>query len=369
MKLSCNIRRILKGGAPVPLYFFALAPIAWIYALIVSIRAYLYRIGAFKTNSLPCKVVSVGNITAGGTGKTPMVIDVARRILKNGLKAAIVTRGYGGGYEGRVAVVSDGSKVLLGPDDCGDEAAMLAESLPGVPVVMGSDRYRAGLLAVERFGPDVIILDDGFQHMFVRRDLNILLLDAGRPFGNGFTLPLGYLREPMGAVQRADLVVLTRADIAETADIRAAASSVADIAPAIPVIRAAHRPMRLRGVWGGGDVPLSEIAGRGVLAVSGIADPASFTLILQKLNAKITGSLDYDDHHAYSVLDLKEIEAKAAETGAFMVVTTEKDAVKLKRLAKPGFEMSALCIEMEQIEGEGALEGILNDRIMGLGRA
>jgi tetraacyldisaccharide 4'-kinase len=353
MNLSAKTRRILKGESPMPLYYFALAPFGFIYSLVVRARAAMYRAGLLKTHVLPCKVISVGNLTAGGTGKTPTVICLARKMAAKGLKIAVLTRGYGGSYEGRIAVVSDGDRLLQSPKEAGDEAVLLAMSLPDTPVIMGSDRYKAGLVAIERFKPDVVILDDGYQHLSLKRDLNILLLDVAHPFGNGFTLPMGYLREPACSIKRAGLIVLTRADTAS------GTGRISEIAPSIPVIRATHKPSGLRGLWDGENADLETLAGARVVAVSGIADPASFSLILQKFNAKMTKSFEYPDHHVYRPSDLAEIEAVAKETGASMAVTTEKDAVKLKMLEPGRLRFMVLGIEMEFIEGAEALEGLV----------
>jgi len=363
MKIKPETLKALKGESTMPLYFFALIPLSWLYAFGTMLRALMYRIGLFKTYRLPCKVISVGNITAGGTGKTPMTIYLARRLKAAGLKVAVITRGYKGEAEGVVEMVSDGEGMLLQQRLAGDEATMLAMSLPGIPVVMGSDRYSAGTYAVQRFGPDVVILDDGYQHISLHRDLNILLLDAMHPFGNGRTMPAGYLREPAGAVKRADIVILTRAD-----GIKADASYLG-IHRDIPVVRTAHRPKKLYRVWDGDEAEIETLSGNSVYAFSGVADPASFTLILKMLNAKITASSVYPDHHSYKEEDLTEMEARARETGAGFMVTTQKDAVKLAGLKRCMLDVYALEIEIEVVEGADALTDMLADRITAAGTA
>ena len=176
----------------------------------MRLRALFYEIGIFRVKRLPLPVISVGNITMGGTGKTPTVILIARELMARGKRVAVLTRGYGGSLEGETRIVSDGEKLFLSPAEAGDEPCLLASSLPGLMVVMGSDRYRAGCLALKELSPDCFILDDGFQHQRLGRDLDILLLDGTAPFNNGWTLPAGFLREPISAVSRADLVILTR---------------------------------------------------------------------------------------------------------------------------------------------------------------
>ena len=156
-------------------------------------------------------MVSIGNITVGGTGKTPVTAYIARFLLAQGYRVAVLSRGYGGSLEGQTCVVSDGLTIMLSAVECGDEPYLLASTVPGLMVVIGTDRYAAGQLAIEQLAPDIFLLDDGFQHLRLHRDLNILLQDFSRPFGNGLTLPAGILREPSSAASRADLVIFTRA--------------------------------------------------------------------------------------------------------------------------------------------------------------
>lgn len=179
-----------------------------LYGLAVTIRLSLYRLGILKSRTLPCFVLSIGNITAGGTGKTPMTLYAARLVKKLGYTAAVVSRGYKGAFEEKGGIVSTGKKIVATADQAGDEPYMLATTL-NIPVVVGKNRYKAAMTAVEEFHPDVVILDDAFQHLAVKRDLNLLLLDCTSPFGNNALLPRGPLREPLSALNRSDAVVLT----------------------------------------------------------------------------------------------------------------------------------------------------------------
>jgi len=189
-----------------------LAKVSKIYALAMAMRLRLYKGNLFETHRLPCKVISIGNITLGGTGKTPMTLYVAELIKKMGLNPAIICRGYKGEYEHSVEMVTDGVKNFMGPDQAGDEPYLMATKLSGVPVFVGKNRYVSGMKAWESFHPDVIILDDAFQHIQLFRDLNLLLLDAAKPFGNGHIFPRGILRESLEQVDRADALVITRAE-------------------------------------------------------------------------------------------------------------------------------------------------------------
>jgi len=346
MPSKTDILRILKGERSYPPYFYPLLPAGWVYGAAVSVRSGLYGSSVLRTKKLPCRVVSVGNITAGGTGKTPMTVYIAGLLKDAGKRPAVLIRGYGGGAEGRTLVVSDGSGRNVGPEEAGDEACLIADRLEGVPVITGSDRYSAGMLAVERFGADVAVLDDGFQHIGLARDLDVVLLDAARPFGNGRVLPAGYLREPKSAINRANAVILTRADIAGEEAVAVSRRQLNEISPGLPVFEASHDPRDLFSMSEKRHFPLGHIAGMGVYGFCGLADPSSFTLILKQLSANITGFTGFDDHHRYTGGDLAVLEAAARKAGADVLVTTEKDAVKLTGLVPTEMRLLVLGVDM-----------------------
>jgi len=352
MRLPLKILGVMKGEQKLPVYCYPLYLPACLYSIIVRVRASLYKGGILKTRRLPCSVISVGNLAAGGTGKTPFTIYLCGLLKGKGFKPAVVTRGYKGASEGNTCVVSDGKNILMTPSDAGDEAVLLSRNLPGVPVVMGSNRYEAGMLAVKSFRADVVVLDDGYQHLPLKRDLNILLMDAAHPFGNGHTLPLGYLREPDIAAGRADMIVLTRSE--------AATSNPAGLPPAVPVARAVYRQLSIYNIWDESVVDPKELSGRSVMPVAAIAAPASFPLILNGLNVKILKGKFYPDHHLYNRDDMSDIVAVATERGADFVVVTEKDAVKLLAFGPAEIPFLAVGIKMELIEGSSLLEGFLN---------
>ncbi|HEX9156806.1 MAG TPA: tetraacyldisaccharide 4'-kinase, partial [Syntrophales bacterium] len=207
-------------------------------------RIFLYRAGVYKTHSLPCKVVSVGNITLGGTGKTPFVALLAEMIRARGLRAVILSRGYGGKFQGPHGLVSDGERVLMNAHLAGDEPYLLAEKLTGTPVVIGKERRASGRWAAERFRAEVVLLDDGFQHLALRRDLNLLLIDSSCPFGNGKVFPRGVLREPLDQARRADAIILTKAG--GGASIKNLEKEISDLAGGAPVFRVDYRPGAVR---------------------------------------------------------------------------------------------------------------------------
>lgn len=295
-----------------------LAPFAFPYGTILRIRALLYRAGILATRRLPCPVISIGNLTVGGTGKTPVTILVARELQHRGCRVAVLSRGYGGSLEGQVAVVSDGKSLLLGPEQAGDEPCLLAQSMPGLAVVIGSDRYQAGLLALEWLKPDVLLLDDGFQHIRLHRDLNILLLDATRPFGNGWTLPLGLLREPRIAMKRADLALFTRCCPGQV---------VPDLG--LPSCCSEHRLTGFNHLETGAELQLERLQQGRVAAFAGIADPAAFFDGLKGLGIELAATVALPDHADYGAGQLALLERCITEYAPDWLLTTGKDGVKL----------------------------------------
>lgn len=300
-----------------------LAPIGLAYSLIQKLRATLYRKGILKTLRLPRPVISIGNITVGGTGKTPVTVYIARLLLEQGYRVAVLSRGYGGSLEGQTVVVSDGATVMLGPRECGDEPYLMASTVPGLMVVIGADRYTAGQLAMQQLVPDIFLLDDGFQHLRLQRDLNILLLDSSRPFGNGWTMPAGLLREAADAARRADMIILTRCPEGAT---------VTRLVSGKPAFAASHRLINALPLTGGHPVPLAELQGSGFLAFAGIAQPEFFFSALRDKGINVVGTLPFPDHADYGQAALDSIRDALRSSGAEYAITTEKDGVKLKQL-------------------------------------
>jgi tetraacyldisaccharide 4'-kinase len=300
----------------------ALVPPSLLYSSIQRIRTFLYSAGILVPKRLPRPVISVGNITVGGTGKTPATAYIARYLMAQGLKVAVLSRGYGGSREGQTAIVADGVSILLDAGQCGDEPYLLAATVPGLMVVMGADRHRAGMLAMERLSPDIFLLDDGFQHLRLRRDLDILLLDCARPFGNGWTLPAGLLREPRSAAQRADLVMYTRCP---------QGYSPAPLSGK-PACSARHRLGDAVPLAGGPTVSFDSLRGGKVLAFAGIGEPGPFFEELRALGLDVIHTIPLPDHAAYTPSQLAGLTAAFRACGADCAVTTEKDGVKLRGL-------------------------------------
>lgn len=342
----------------------ALAPV---YCASLELYLLPYTLGIRKRGRLPCPVLCVGNLTTGGTGKTPMTQTLCRLLQAQGRRVVVLSRGYGGKNEYGCAVVSDGENLLLTAAESGDEAFLLASSLPGIPVVVGKDRRVTGRLAWERFRPEVIVLDDGMQFWQLHRDLDIVLLNACEPFDNGWTFPRGLLREPPSHLRRAGIVVLTNAQRAGASQIAAVKQRVAQLAPTCPILTADLNPTEITALAGKMNQPLSWLRGRKVAALSALGNPAGFEAMLEKLGADLVARYRFRDHKKITDEELVRVCKEAQAAGAEVVVTTEKDAVKLNSQSATA-PLFALQVEM-QVDGENELSRVVNDVLSGPGLA
>jgi len=348
-------REVAEGkrrGVPELLLLVLLYPFSLLYGLILRLRAYGYATGMMRSFRLPVPVISVGNLTVGGTGKTPTVAMLARRLIDRGMRVVVLSRGYGGSSVATACVVSDGTRLLLSAEEAGDEPYLLASSIPGLIVVIGADRHQAGLFAIERFAPDVVLLDDGFQHLRLKRDLDILLLDCRHPFGNGLSLPAGLLREPRSAASRCDLVIHTRCSQNE---------AIHPIAGK-PSCRASHRLIGAAPLDGCAVVPFSSLRGKRGVAFAGIADPEAFFSGLREEGLSIAATLPLSDHCRYGEGEVEAICRLREDAGADFLITTAKDGTKLvPRLERLGTVYVAL-LELVLLDPEpldAALEKLL----------
>lgn len=346
---------------------FALKAFSLLFAAVVWIRYALYGAGVLRRFPLGVQVISIGNVTAGGTGKTPVTEIFARTLAAEGRKVAILSRGYrrkeAPWWQRTFAqvispplVVSDGKHVLLDAATGGDEPYMLASNLPGVVVVVDRNRVKAGRYAVKRFGCDTIILDDGFQYQKLRHSVEVVLVDATNPFGNGNMLPRGILREPARNLKRADIIFLTkcRGDVSAVRDEVRRYNRTADIVECI------HSPKSLQDVWSREEFPLNWLEGKTVCTLSGIASPRGFENSLRTLGAKVVWCERYADHHRYDASEILYALNRTADMGADALVTTEKDAVRFPRFETSPVKCLYLRIAIEILVGGESFGQIIN---------
>jgi len=309
---------------------------------------------------LPCPVVCVGNIVAGGTGKTSFVALLAKQLLRQGVRPAVLLRGYGSRRKAPL-IVSDGAMIFARPPLAGDEAFLLSTKLKGVPILTGADRHRAGSEAVAHFRPDLLLLDDGFQHRKLHRDLDIVMLNGSNPFGYGHLLPRGLLREPPEALGSAGLLVVTLDKLSGLGPLRV---SLRRYAPEVPILLVVRRPCSLLSLADGKEQDLSTVRGKRVLVFSGIGNPPSFDALLGKLAVNVLEHRIFPDHYHYRPQDFASLLQAAKEAGAEALLTTEKDAA---RITHPigGIPVLALRVELEIIEGEGNLKQAVENVLHG----
>ena len=359
---------------------FLLIPLSWLYGASVWLRNRLYTLGVFKARTLPCRVISVGNIVVGGTGKTPAIIAIAKHLQEKNVRVAILLRGYKRQSREKVTIVSDGEKVCASLKESGDEAYMLAKHLSGVPIIASSQRYQAGQVALERFGVEVLLLDDGFQHRQLARDVDILTVPAHsvvglqvaseypRAAGGTFKnrerlLPAGTLREPPTALQRADVILLTHTDTVN--DLSHSKETLQRLAPHALILESVHQPVDFyplaafkaprRGAM--------SIAGKRILAVCGIGNPDAFATTLTQCAPANVELLAYPDHHVYTEADFVRIGTAFQATQADLIVTTQKDEQKLGAVRKPHLPIVVLEIALVINEDvEKLTEVLLSDR-------
>jgi len=312
-----------------------LEPFSILYGAAVVARASLYRRGTLKTYRPPCATVCVGNITTGGTGKTPAVVLVCRVLQEMGMRVVVLSRGYGRS-QSSMQTLAPGDLSCLEPEEAssrfGDEVLTLATRLEDVPIIVTADRATAAKHACDKFAPDVLVMDDGFGHLRLERDLDILMFDAKYPFANRKLLPCGTLREPLWAIARARVAIISRSDQCGSDELAATDEGILRYSPDIDVIHSTHRPAGLRGISDSSSLSLDHLSGKSVLAFCGIARPESFFSTLSALGAKVTG-VPFPDHHAYTRQEIKTLLSQGQSGGFDLIVTTDKDAARLAGLS------------------------------------
>lgn len=361
-----------RSGGFVPLVRALLRALSGLFELAVQIRLRCYKTGILKTKSLGCMIVSIGNITVGGTGKTPAVEVFARALQKEGRKVAVVSRGYRSSSrftikrflkklffllpkEKQVKVVSDGKKIFLNSSLAGDEPYMLAKKLPGVVVVVDKDRIKAGEYAIQEYGVDTIILDDGYQYLPLNPRFDVLLVDTTNPFGNSRLLPSGVLREPLVNLNRADLFLLTKSK--PDNDLTELKSTIRQYNYRAEFIECQHRSIELVNITDNSVRELSFLKGKRIALVSGIADPTGFEKAIESFGPQVAAVHRFQDHHRFSEKEIQRILKDGNKKNIAAVVTTEKDAVRFPQLeSTKGIPVFFLRVEMALISGENVFQ-------------
>jgi len=323
--------------------------LSWPYAAIVRVRNHLYDRGLLKAHRVRVPVICAGNLTTGGTGKTPLVLWLCRYLRERQIRCAILTRGY-----------------RTRPDDASDEPALLAAQCPEVAVVVNSDRVAGAAEAICHHNAQILVMDDGFQHRRLSRDLDIVVIDATRTFGYGRLLPAGLLREPITALRRAHAVVLTRCDQVSADTLKRIEEDIHLIHPNLVVARSIHAPVGIRTL-AGSEIAAGQLRGQRVFAFCGIGNPQSFFHTIEHFGGVLVGSAAYDDHYRYAVGDLERIYRKATRRKASLILTTQKDWTKIAPLADPREHplLACLAVELQITAGAPQLTALI-DRVLGV---
>ena len=351
-------------GRSVRIYGGFLYVLSLMFNSVVQLRYLLYRQRIMHDQPLGCLTVVVGNLTVGGTGKTPVVEKFARSLQARGRKVAILSRGYGSKSEGKLKwfwrwvthapeqppkIVSDGEHIYLDSLEAGDEPFMLARNLPGVAVLVDKNRVKAGEYAIKHFAVDTLLLDDGFQYLPMRGQLHLLLVDKTNPFGNRCLLPRGILREPLKHLKRASYVFLTKSDGEPDPELEAI---ILKHKPGIELIRCTHQPKYFQSVFGTDRRELAWLRGKRVASFSGIATPESFEGFLKNLGAEIVHNQRFLDHHRLTEFEINSFFEAARAAEAEVVITTEKDAVRIDaEMVDEKLPFMFLRLEVELLSG------------------
>lgn len=340
------------------------------YESIIRMRNILYKNRILQTKKLPCTVISIGNITVGGTGKTPMTIYVTKLVEKLGYKVVVISRGYKGTAEKHGGIASDGKNMCMDAGTAGDEPYLIASKLKTTPVLVGSDRFKAGSIAVKEFSPDVIVLDDAFQHLKLARDINLILLDHISPFGNRYLTPRGILREPLSSLLRSDGFIFTRS-VSKGSDWGGKPSFIQNK----PVFKSFHKPYIYKIILGKQDGGMSiekhlhhdsveYFKSKNVVAFSGIAKNNDFFHTLHKLGCNIKKQIPFPDHYRYSDKDLDYIIQLSKDACADCIVTTEKDYMRIMHMRSWPITLAAIGVEISFGYDSTAFRNFLRQQLL-----
>lgn len=328
-----------------------------IYGAAVGYRFFMYQHRLFRKVIMGCPVISVGNITVGGTGKTPVVEMLARALAKGGRKVAILSRGYKKKQRlfstrhllDQTMVVSDGKMIYKDSKEAGDEPYMLAKNLDGVAVLVDKNRVRAGSYAIQKLGADILLLDDGYQYLPIQKTHEILLVDCTNPFGYGRLLPRGLLREPIRQIARANFIFLTKAEKVESTE--PLRQDIRRVTTTPEILECVHDPKILVDVVTSEKISLDFLKSKKICALSAIAVPEGFEDTLKRLGADVDLSFRFRDHHRYHRRELKEVFAKTKARGIDTIITTEKDAVRIPSFHLDGMRLLYLRVEIKLVKG------------------
>ena len=370
-KLETYLLSVINGerkGKRAALLRIVLKALSQVFRTIVQLRLRLYNNGIFRSRMLGCQVLSVGNLTVGGTGKTPVVEVFARELARSGRKVAILSRGYkrkkppfknrlksaifrGTENQPPPLIVSDGERLLLDSHTSGDEPYMLASNLrsEGVAVLVDKNRVQSGRYAIKHLKCDMLILDDGFQHLPLWHELDVVLVDRTNPWGNRNVLPRGILREPIKNIKRAGFIFITKSNGDGAEELK---KELKELNPHAEISECRHCPQFLKNLYSEEQLPLEHLKGLKIVAVSGIAAPGGFEKELGKLGATLMGHHRFTDHHRYEQQEVMDIINRSIEQGADAIITTEKDAVRFPRLRRPDIPLYYLRVEIQMFSGE-----------------
>ena len=348
-----------------------LKSLSYLYTAIIQLRVWLFRHRVLRPHELGCQVISIGNLTVGGTGKTPIVEVFARTLQQSGRKVAILSRGYKKdelpfserfakfvtGKSDPPRVASDGKNLLLDSALSGDEPYMLASNLRDVAVIVDPDRVKGGKYAIQELGCDTLILDDGFQYLRLQHRLDIVLVDRTNPFGNRRVLPRGILREPVRNIRRAGFIFITKSNGDGAEELK---NELRRYNGEAEIVECRHSAKRVQDVYTGERHPLEFLKGLEVAAVSGIASPKGFEEELVRLGAKVLYHKRYADHHRYTQQEILDVINVGKRRGARVIITTEKDAVRFPMIERRDLPVYFLRVEIEMLSGEQAFQDWIN---------
>ncbi len=330
-----------------------LSTLTYPYSVVLKTRNVLYKNGFIKSTKLPVKVFSIGNITTGGTGKTPLVEIMAKTLHQSGRKVAILSRGYG-----------SNNLSQKNNDIVNDECLVLRENLQDVQIFAGKDRVKNGEKVIRNYGIDCIILDDGFQHFKLRRDLDVVVIDSLNPFGGEYLVPRGSLREPLKNLRRADIFIISHCDQSSENAIKSICMRLKQLNADAPVCESIHRPVHVEDLTGSSILELEWLKGKRIYGLSAIGNPESFAFTLKELGADLIKHRIYYDHHVYTMEEIDGVVSEANSLGADAIVVTQKDIVKIKKMNIKGANILSLKIELEITKGielyNEAIDRVLN---------